>query len=43
MLMNNFVSPKSLAKGANGDGAISRVHNIKIIRNSYSQIFRGVK
>jgi hypothetical protein len=31
MLMDNFVSSKSLAEGAKGDGAISRFHNIKVI------------
>jgi hypothetical protein len=29
--VDTFVSSKSLAEGANGDGAISRFHNIKII------------
>jgi hypothetical protein len=29
--MDTFVSSKSLAEGANGDGAISSFHNIKII------------
>jgi hypothetical protein len=31
MFMDNFVSSRSLAEGANRDGAISRFHNIKII------------
>ena len=29
--MDTFVSSQSLAEGANGDGAISTFHNIKII------------